>query len=113
MGSDRPIRESPVERPRTRRIRDLNPGSVSIKTEDMLRSGEACLWFNPTSQMLVNRSLQKAVRKSASSVGRVADEQNTFIERQSLGQPIPIETEERPPQSRLKPKSTLGKLAWA
>ena|ERR1700722_11927373 len=59
MGSDRPIRESPVERPRTRRIRDLNPGSVSIKTEDMLGSGEACLWFNPTSQMLVNRSLQK------------------------------------------------------
>ena len=28
-------------------------GRERIKTEDMVRSGEASLWFNPTSHMLV------------------------------------------------------------
>jgi hypothetical protein len=51
----------------------------------MVRSGEASLWFNPTSHMLVQpfayKKLRENLRRSDSSVGRVADEHDALIKK--------------------------------
>ena len=64
---------------------DRNPVSVPFKTEDIARSGEASLWFNPTSHVLVQpfayKKLCENVSAFRSSVGRVADEHDAFIEK--------------------------------
>jgi hypothetical protein len=46
---------------------DRNPGSVPIKTEDMVRSGEASLWFNPTSHVLVQPFAYKKLCENVSA----------------------------------------------
>jgi hypothetical protein len=65
---------------------DRSLGSVPIKTEDMARSGEASVWFNPTSHVLVQpfaykKLCEKMFQRSPSSVGHVADEHDALIER--------------------------------
>ena len=61
---------------------DRNLGSVLIETEDMARSGEASVWFNPTSHVLVQPfAYKKLFQRSPSSVGHVADEHDALIER--------------------------------
>jgi hypothetical protein len=53
---------------------------------------------------------EKMFQRSPSSVGHVEDEHNVLIERTITRQPIPIETEETWPQSRLKPKMSRDSL---
>ena len=61
---------------------DRNLGSVPIETEDMARSGEASVWFNPTSHVLVQPfAYKKLFQRSPSSVGHVAGEHDALIER--------------------------------
>jgi hypothetical protein len=45
---------------------DRNPDSVPIKTEDMMRSGEASLRFNPTSDVLVQPLAYKKLCENVS-----------------------------------------------
>jgi hypothetical protein len=47
-------------------IGDRNPDSVPIKTEDMMRSGEASLRFNPTSDVLVQPLAYKKLCENVS-----------------------------------------------
>jgi hypothetical protein len=65
---------------------DRNPGSVPIKTEDRVRSGEASIWFNSTSHVLVQpfaykKFCGKMFRRSASSVGHVADDNDALVKK--------------------------------
>jgi hypothetical protein len=64
---------------------DRNPCSVPLKTEDMVRSGEASVWFNPTSHVLVRPFAYKKLCENVSAFrfkcGRVADEDDALIEK--------------------------------
>jgi hypothetical protein len=74
------------------------------------------MWFNPILHVLCPAvRLQEVVRENVSAFrfkcGHVADEHDAIIEKTIRGgQPIPIETEETAPQSRLKPKMSRDSL---